>query len=196
MLVDLDACLGGTPREPTDQPRRLEHTVVRMEEGRRVAPCQRGLGVLAPLGGEAGFDERLVLLAELVSLLLVGSQAEAARRAKGVARDVGEHCELLLGPAPERGGRVAADRVCEHRIRCCTAAEREPTVSSTRPTGDLARLEQPDAEAGLREGERARAARDPPADDSHVHAAVELGARQRLGRLVEPVRDRRHDSRS
>ena len=62
-----------------DEPRRLQHAVGRMEECRRIAPGERRREILAPLGREAGRDERLVLLAQLVALLLVRREAKAAR---------------------------------------------------------------------------------------------------------------------
>ena len=102
VLVDLDACLRGTPREPPDEPCGLQDAVRRMEERCRVAAVERWRELLSPFDAEPCIPERLVLLAELVPLLLVRGEAQASGRSEGIARERGERFDLCLGPAPDR----------------------------------------------------------------------------------------------
>ena len=98
--MDLDSRLGCPACEPAHQSGRLQDAVGRMEERRRIPAGERRREILAPLGGEARVDERVVLIAQLVSLLLVGRKPEAARVAERIARERGERGELRLRPAP------------------------------------------------------------------------------------------------
>ena len=192
VLVDLDARLGCASRETPNEPSRLQDAVGRMEERRRIASCKRRREILTPLGCESGSDERLVLLAQLVALLLVGREAKASRRAQRVARERAERVELVLRPAPNGSSGVGADRIDENRVRRGATSQREATVPPARATRNLARVEQSHRHAGFGERECARAARDPSPDDSDVDLAVEDCRGQRIGRLGEPVRRRLH----
>ncbi len=149
MLVNLDTGRGGALGDASHEPSRLQHAVGRVEERGRV-PRERSREILAPLRSEAGARERFVLVAQLVALLVVYSETEAAGRAEGIA---GEDCqlhELRFRPTPERGGRVVADRVGQNRVRRRATPQRKAPVAPARATGDLASLEQAHAHSGLR----------------------------------------------
>ena len=195
VLADVDSGFGRTQRQPPHEPSGLQHSVGRMEDRRGIASGQRRAELLTPLDREACVPKRLELFPELLALVLVGGQTEAARVPEGVARERSERGELGLRPAPERGGRLGADRVREHGVRRRPAPQREAAVAAARATSDLPRLVEPDRETGLGERQRARAAGDAASDDGyvrHVHAPH----RQRIARLREPVRGRRHGRRS
>ena len=181
MLADLDARRGGALGQPAHQPRRLQDTVWRMEERGRIATGEWRREVLAPLGREARGAERLVLVAELVSLLVVGGKPKAPGTTKGIP------CQRSRAPSSSvsvqrHSAAVRSSPIdfCEHGERRSTPAKREAAVAPARAAGDLARLEEPDSETRLGERERAGAAGYPAADDGNVRRPVEPHHRQGL----------------
>jgi hypothetical protein len=69
------------------------------------------------------------------------------------------------------------------------AAEREAAVAAARALRDSARVVHANAETGLRETARGRAAGDSGADDRDVDGAVERRLGQHDALLFQPVRD-------
>src|SRR5207253_7386972 len=132
---------------------RLEQAVARMEHRARV-PQRR----LDPLRVEAILVKRLELDPQLVSLLLVGGQAQAARAAKGVPGERLDPVDPLLGAPPVRVRLLAPDRLGSDVVRSCGAAQGEAAVSPARAAGDLAGLVQAHPQPGLGQSERAGAA--------------------------------------
>jgi hypothetical protein len=61
------------------------------------------VGRIAPFRADAVLAERLELLADVVTLLLVRGQAQAAVAPERVVCELGEPVERLLGPLPEEG---------------------------------------------------------------------------------------------
>ena len=124
------------------------------------------------------------------------SSASAASRrlptpSEGIARKVLDRAELVLGPAPEGERALAAERGDDLVVRGRRPAECEAAVPAARALGDPPRVDDAHAKPGLGQGERACAARHAGADDADVHAFRQVAPRQRLRRLVQPVR-RRH----
>ena len=115
-----------------------------MEERGRVT-SERPPETLAPLGREAGANERLVFLPQLVALLVVHCETQAARGTERIAGQNGQLRELRLRPCPQRSGRVVAYGLGEHRVRRSATPQGKAPVAPTRASGDLACLEQPHA---------------------------------------------------
>ena len=196
MLVDLDSCFRRTRRQPADEPGRLEDAVRRVEDRRRIALGERGSQLVAPLGREPVGPERVVLRLELVPLLLVRGEAQAAGRPEGVPGEAGELRELAFGPAPQRARRARC-RSSRPATGYGTAPPRsaKPPLRPLAPAGDLASLVQADAKPCLGQGERTRAARDSAPDDGDIRQAVQVELGHGCVRLVEPEGGGRHGKR-
>ena len=167
-----------------------------MEDRTRIAARERWRQLIAPLAREPVGLKRIVLCDELLALLLIGGESEAAGRPEGISGDLGEVGYGTLGPLPELSCALAPDRLDHDGVRGRAAPERKSAVPPTRPSGDFSRLVQTDSQAGFGQRERTRAARDAAPDDRDVWRTVELDGRKRLIRLGEPVRGRGHGSRS
>ena len=76
MLPDVDAGGCGSVGEAAYEPCRLQHTVRRVEERRRIA-LERRRETLPPVCGEARGTQRVVLVAQLIALLLVDGEPQA-----------------------------------------------------------------------------------------------------------------------
>ena len=145
-----------------------------MKNGSRVAPAERRSELAGPLDRKAVGAEGLVLLRELDLLLLVRGEAEAAGSPERVTGNVGEILHRALCPAPELRRARSPDCLRQNRIRRRASAQREAPVASACPAGDLSRVVEANAQAGLGERQRARAAGDPAADDGHVGRGRQL----------------------
>ena len=73
-------------------------------EDRAVEAVQR---IVEPLGVDAVLAERLVLAADLLALLLVGGETQAAGPTERVAAEFIDPIERALSPVPERGRLLA-----------------------------------------------------------------------------------------
>ena len=153
-------------------------------ENRALKPPRQGVGqVSPPLDREAVLAQRLVLGLELGGLRGVDGQAEAARAAKSVAGQLFEPVEVPLGEHPEASSPLGAELLARDVVRGRAATQREAAVALARPAGYLAGLEQAHALAGLRELERAGAARDTTTHDRDVDRArrpFEQGRKRRV----------------
>ena len=186
VLAQLGAGLGGRGGKPPHQPRRLEHPVLGMEERAREPPRQ-GLGeLIAPVGCEAVLAQRLVLGAQLVPLV-VTREPQASCPPEGVAAELGHPVDVRLGQPPVVGRPLAAEPLARAVVCHRATAKRKPAVAAAGAGGDLARLMKAHAQAGARERERARAARDAAADDLHVGRPGKGTRREGRGGLREPV---------
>ena len=188
MLVDLGTRLGGENGKAPHPASRLERRVAWVEDRCAEAAPQR---LLDPLRREPVGAQGFVLDRELVALLVVGAETEAARSASGVACEPDETVERLLGLAPVGAGGVAPDRLDGDVIGRRAAAQREAAVAAACPAGDLARVVQADLQAGLGERERGRTAGHTPADDDRVGTPLDAPLRDRRRGLVEPVAGQR-----
>jgi hypothetical protein len=146
-------------------------------------------GFLEPLCLEPIRAQGIELSGELVTLLVVRRQSQAARPHEGVAGKLLEPVEGTLGLPPQPDRPLAADRLGRDVERGGSAAQREAAVPSTGAARDLAGLVQADLQPGFGETQRRRAAGYPAADDDDVRRPVELPLGDRRCRLVEPVRD-------
>ena len=131
-----------------------------------------------PLGLEAVCPQAFDLVAQVLALLGVGGETEAADAPERIAREALDRIELVLGPAPERERAVAADRGDDLVVRRSRATERKAAVPAARSLGDPPRVHDAHAQPGLGEGERTRAARHPSADDADVHVLPPVAARE------------------
>ena len=118
VLVDLDARLRGAPREAANEPSRLEHAVRRVEERCRVAPGERRRRDPRATRRRSRLRReprtpRAARLAPRRRPRDAGFRSVGGRRPRAHR----ELAQLVLGPAPERGRRVRADRIGEHGIR-------------------------------------------------------------------------------
>ena len=158
------------------------------------ARSRRGRGrrgardVVEPLRLEAVLAQRLVLEPDALALLLVGREAIAAGAPQRVAGELGHPVERFLSPAPVAGRLLRAVRLAGDVVARGAAAEREAAVAPTRALGDAARVVHADAQAGLGQPERGRAARDAGTDDRDVGAAVDPRVGPRRARFFQPVR--------
>ena len=121
-----------------------------MEERAREATGERLGQLVAPLGREAVLAQRVVLLAELVALLVVGRQPQAARPPERVAAE--------LAPSGRRSASVSRQysaacsgpshsRALSYAIAPPRSAK--PPFRPLAPGRDLARLVQAHALARL-----------------------------------------------
>jgi hypothetical protein len=150
-------------------------------ENRAVEASRQGLREVAtPFNREAVFAQRLVLGHELRSLVGVDGQSEAACPTEGVAGQLLEPVEIVLGQHPEGAGPLGAELSAREVVRWRTATQGEAAVPPASPAGELPRLEQPHALACLGEPVRAGATRHATPHDRHVD------------RSRRPV-DRRHE---
>ena len=149
-------------------------------------PASTPSGSVDPLGLDPVRPQRLDLLAQVLSLLAVGGEPEAAERTERVARETCHLGELGLRPAPQRERTVPAVIRDDLVVGAGHATERESAVAAARALGHTPLVDDADAEAGLGERERARAARDAGADDADVDRPAVAG-RQRGSGLVQPV---------
>ena len=146
----------------------LKHSVGHVAQRSREPALERRLEALDPLRREPGGDERLVLGAQLVALLLVDREPQRADPPERVAGERLDRVDRALGPGHHRARALLADRLCgdvELRRACRAARSRRCGRS---PLGDPTRVVEPDALAGLREPERRRAAGDAAADDDDL----------------------------
>ena len=79
VLRDVDAGGRGSVGETAYEPCRLQHTVRRMEERRRIA-LERRRETLPPVRGEPRGTQRVVLVAQLIALLGVDGEPQAPVR--------------------------------------------------------------------------------------------------------------------
>ena len=84
VLPDLGSRLGGEDGKAPNPARRLQRRVARVEDRRAESPVER---LLDPLRRESVRAQGLVLDRELVALLVVGGEPEAAGAPGGVARE-------------------------------------------------------------------------------------------------------------
>ena len=129
----------------------------------------------------------LVLDRELVALLVVGGEPEAAGPAGGIAGEPDEPVERLLGLPPVVAGRVAADRLDGDVVGRRAAAEGEAAVPAACPAGDLAGVVQADLQAGLGEPSAAAQPVTPPPTTTRRERPSRRRCGNRRRRLVEPV---------
>ena len=168
-------------------PRRLQGGVAGVEDGSREPLPDPPGELVPPLGCEPVLDERVVLAPDLVPLLVVRGQAQAARPAR-TRRPALEHVrERVLSPAPVRPRGVGAHPIAGDVVSHRTAAQGEAAVAAARPGCDLARLVHAHAAPPAGERERASEAGDAAADDRDVDRALCADARRELVRLEEPV---------
>ena len=168
VLANLDARLRSEAGEATHPARGLQHAVGHVAQRSREPALERRLEALDPLGREAGRDERLVLGAQLVALLLVDREPQRADPPKRVAGERLDRVDRALRPRHHRPRAVLADRLRRDVERGGHAAQREAAVAAARALGDPTRVVEPHALAGLGEPERRRAAGDAGADDDDV----------------------------
>ena len=188
VLADLGSCRGRCRRESPDEARGLDGAVVRVGD-RAVEEAGGGArDVLEPFRLEAVLAQRLVLEPDAVALFLVAREAIAAGAPQRVAGELGHPVERFCSPAPVAGSLLRAVRLAGDVVACGPAAEREAAVAPTRALGDAARVVHPDAQAGLGQPERGRAARDAGTDDRDVDAAVDPRVGPRRARFFQPVR--------
>ncbi len=190
MLHDLDTRLGGEPCEAAHPTRRLQGTVAGMEQRGRKATRERPVEVVSPSDRQSVAGHRVVFRPELVTLLLVGGDAQAADAAEGVTGQPLHPVDRLFRESPEPLRRDRTDHLARHVIRRTATTQREAAVAAARPLCDPAGVDQPNAEPGLGERERARAPGDATADHDGIDGVV-MWLRARNRRLVEPVRDHR-----
>ena len=143
------------------------HGVVRMEERARETAGQRLGQLVAPLRREAVLAQRLVLRAQLVTLVVAG-EPETARAPDRVAAELGHAVDVSLRQPPVLRRRVVAEPLARAVVCHRPAAEGKATVAAAGAGGDRARLVQTHALAGSRERERCRHTRDAAADDLDI----------------------------
>ena len=161
-------------------------------EDRAVERPAQVLGQVAavtPLGVEAVLAERVELLADVVALLLVGREPQAALAAQRVAGELLEAVEGVLGPPPEQQRPLRPVGIARDVVARGAAAEGEPAVPPARALGHVRALVE-HAHAPPRAGERERtgAAGDAGADDLDLRRPVEPPLGERDLRVGEPVR--------
>ncbi len=142
-------------------------------------PVERRLEALEPLGREPRGDERLVLAAELVALLLVDRDPQRADPPERVARERLDRVDRALRPGRQRPGALLADRCRRDVERRRHATQREAAVAPARTLCHPARVVEAHAPAGLREPQRRRAAGDARADDDDVGVVDDRRRRER-----------------
>src|SRR6266545_5326499 len=172
---------------PSNEPSRLDGSVVGVEDRRRKAAADE-MG--APLGLEAVLAQRLELGSDLHALFVVRREAQAAGTAKRVAGETGEAVQCLLGQPPVLRGALRAEPLARTVVRHRPAAQREPAVAAARAFRHAAGVV--DADALARRGERQGSgdARYAGADDLDVRLR-DLDGRE-LGRGVLCQPPRRH----
>ena len=190
VLANLDAGLGREAGEATHPARGLQHAVGHVVQRGGEPAVERRLEALDPLGREAGGDERLVLGAQLVALLLVDREPQRADPPKRIAGERLDRVDRALCPRHHRAGALLADRLRRDVERGGHAAQRKAAVAAARALGDPACVVEPHALARLREPQRGRAAGYAAADDDDV-GIVDAGLGTRRRRLAEPVRRHR-----
>ena len=156
-----------------------------MAQRGREAALERRLEVVDPLRREAGRDERLVLGAELVALLLVDREPQRADPPEGIAGEGLDRVDRALRPRHHRAGALLADRLGGDVERGGHAAQGEAAVAAARPSGDPARVVEPHALARLGEPERRGAAGDAAADDDDVRVVDAAAGRGGDGSLSQ-----------
>ena len=176
VLANLDPRLRSERGEPTHPARRLQHAVGYVVQCGREPALERRLEALDPLRREAGSDERLVLGAQLVALLLVDREPERADAPKRISGERLDRVDRALRPRHHRPRAVLADRLRRDVERGGHAAQGKAAVAAARSLGDPARVVEPHALACLGEPERRGAAGDAAADDDHVRI-VDAGRR-------------------
>ena len=128
---------------------------------------------------------------ELLELLLVCGQAEAAGSRQRIAGEQLEAVQVLRGQEPVLPSSLAAERLAGDVVPHGPAPEREAAVASARAARDRTGLVEANAEPGLGQRERAGAAGDAAADHLDVGSPIERSPGERLGRsLRQPPRDR------
>ena len=117
VLAKLRAGVRSRGGEPPHEARRLQHSVRGVEERAREAACQRLRQRVAPLGLEPVLPQGGELLAQLVALLLVGREPQAADAPKGVAAELFHPVDVALGEAPVVGCLLGAEPVARAVVR-------------------------------------------------------------------------------
>ena len=165
-----------------------------MVQRSREPALERRLEALDPLRREPGRDERLVLGAQLVTLLLVDREPKRADPPERIAGERLDRVDRALGPRHHRPRAVLADRLGGDVERGGHAAQRKAAVAAARALCDRTPVVEPDALAGLGEPESRGAAGHAAADDDDL-GLVDVDVRTRWRRLAEPVRRHRRDPR-
>jgi hypothetical protein len=172
-FTDLRSRLGGPGRQSTDPARWVERAVFRVKD-RGVIGAGERLGQLAdPFHREPVREQRVALGSELVSLLFVRGQPEAADTPERVAGELRHPIERELGRAPERGCTFRPEPGPGDVVVHGAATEGKTAVPPARAGGDRARLVQPNPLPGVGQRERAGTAGDASADDRDVDGTVE-----------------------
>jgi hypothetical protein len=151
------------------------------------SPVQGRLERLPPLCREVVFAQSLVFGAKLLALGLIGCNAKAAHRAKGIPRELSEPAEVALGQLPVRASSLISKPFARVDVRHRASAERKAAVSPAGSFGHPALFVDPHAEPRLRKRVRRRAARDPGTDDRHVDATGTRSVSELWTWLFQPV---------
>src|SRR5690349_21753936 len=154
MLAELRAGVGGARGQSPHEARGLEGPVVGMDDPAVEAPREMARQVVDPLGREPVLMERLVFGADLLALLGVGGQPEAAVPDERVACELCHPVERSLRPPPELARLVDAVGLAGDVVARGAAAKREAAVPPARPLGDAALIVDANAQPRLGEAER------------------------------------------
>jgi hypothetical protein len=188
-LDDLRPGRGSACCEPPHPAGGMDRGVARVQDGAAEEPAERGRQRLDLFDREAVGTQRLELVPERVRLMLPLREPEAADAPARIACERLQAVECALAQPPEQACPFATERSLRPVVRHRTAAQGKAAVAAARARGDLARLEQADAQPTLGERQRARAARHAAADDDHVDLRRDRRSpsSKRLSRLGEPV---------
>ena len=197
MLANLHPGLRGEGGEATHPAGGLEHPVGRVAQRSREPALERRLEALDPLRREPGGDERLVLGAQLVALLLVDREPKRADPPKRIAGERLDRVDRALRPGHHCPRALLADRLCGDIERGGHAAQCKATIPAARPLRHRTPVVEPNALTGFGEPEGRRAARYTGADDNDL-GLVDVDVRRDAAEpdeLAEPVRASSADPR-
>src|SRR5207302_3570066 len=117
--------------ETADEARRLDRAVAGVVD-RAVERAQMRRQVVDPLGGDPVLAHRLVLGADVLALLLVRGEPQAAVTRQRVAGERLHAVERALRPLPQAARAFNAVRLTSDLITRRTAAQREAAVAPAR----------------------------------------------------------------
>jgi hypothetical protein len=185
-FTDLRSRLGRPGRQTTDPARWVERAVFGVEDRGVIGAGERLGQLVDPFHREPVREQRFVLGSELVSLLFVCGQPEAADTPERVAGEPSHPIERALGRSPERSCTFRPEPGPGDVVVHGAATEGKAAVPPTRAGGDRARLVETNPFPGVGQRERAGTARDASADDRDIDGTLEAPSAQRLSRLVQP----------
>src|SRR4051812_44334411 len=159
MLADLGACFCSTRREAPHEARRLQRPVAWMLD-RAVELTEVRGQVVDPVRSNPVSAHRLVLEPDVLALLHVRREPQAADARKAVARQSFHAVERALRPLPETSRLVDAVGVARNVVAAGAPAKREAPVAPARPLRHSALVVPPHPEARLCEPKGSRAAGD------------------------------------